>query len=97
MGILKRIVRMVVGTALILLSLALLFACPVLRLTGKGAESFLADADFQVTDSMDVARDELLHSQEFDRAAIEAAGVDLSEGHVLPLLDAMETAATISL
>ena len=93
MGILKRIVRMVVGTALILLSLALLFACPVLRLTGKGAESFLADADFQVTDSMDVARDELLHSQEFDRAAIEAAGVDLSEGHVLPLLGAMETAA----
>ena len=93
MGILKRIVRMVVGTALILLSLALLFACPVLRLTGEGAASYIADTDFQVTDSMDVARDELLHSQEFDRAAIEAAGVDLSEGHVLPLLGAMETAA----
>lgn len=93
MGILKRIVRMVVGTALILLSLALLFACPVLRLTGEGAASYIADADFQVTDSMDVARDELLNSQEFDRAAIEAAGVDLSEGHVVPLLGAMETAA----
>ena len=93
MGILKRIVRMVVGTALILLSLALLFACPVLRLTGEGAASYIADTDFQVTDSMDVARDELLHSQEFDRAAIEAAGVDLSEGHVVPLLGAMETAA----
>ena len=93
MGILKRIVRMVVGTALILLSLALLCTCPILRLTGKDAESFLADADFQVTDSLEVARDDLLHSQDFDRAAIEAAGVDLSEGHVLPLLGAMETAA----
>ncbi len=93
MGILKRIVRTILGTALILLSLALLFACPVLRLTGEGAASYIADTDFQVTGSMDVARDELLHSQEFDRAAIEAAGVDLSEGHVLPLLGAMETAA----
>lgn len=93
MGILKRIVRMVVGTALILLSLALLCTCPILRLTGKDAESFLADADFQVTDSLEVARDDLLHSQDFDRAAIEAAGVDLSEGHVVPLLGAMETAA----
>ena len=37
MGILKRIVRMVVGTALILLSLALLCTCPILRLTGKDA------------------------------------------------------------
>ena len=53
MGILKRIVRMVVGTALILLSLALLCTCPILRLTGKDAESVLADADFQVTDSLD--------------------------------------------
>lgn len=93
MGILKRMLRTILGTALILLSLALLFACPVLRLTGEGAASYIADTDFQVTDSMDVARDELLHSQEFDRAAIEAAGVDLSEGHVLPLLGAMETAA----
>ena len=93
MDILKRIVRMVVGTALILLSLALLCTCPILRLTGKDAESFLADADFQVTDSLEVARDDLLHSQDFDRAAIEAAGVDLSEGHVVPLLGAMETAA----
>ena len=90
MGILKRIVRMVVGTALILLSLALLCTCPILRLTGKDAERFLADADFQVTDSLEVARDDLLHSQDFDRAAI---GVDLSEGHVVPLLGAMETAA----
>ena len=93
MGILKRIVRMVVGTALILLSLALLCTCPILRLTGKDAESYLQDADFQVTDSLEVARDDLLHSQDFDRAAIEAAGVDLSEGHVVPLLGAMETAA----
>ncbi len=93
MGILKRMLRTILGTALILLSLALLFACPVLRLTGEGAASYIADTDFQVTDSMDVARDELLHSQEFDRAAIEAAGVDLSEGHVVPLLGAMETAA----
>lgn len=93
MSILKRMLRTILGTALILLSLALLFACPVLRLTGEGAASYIADTDFQVTDSMDVARDELLHSQEFDRAAIEAAGVDLSEGHVLPLLGAMETAA----
>ena len=71
MGILKRIVRMVVGTALILLSLALLCTCPILRLTGKDAESYLQDADFQVTDSLEVARDDLLHSQDFDRAAIE--------------------------
>ena len=76
-----------------MLSLALLCTCPILRLTGKDAESFLADADFQVTDSLEVARDDLLHSQDFDRAAIEAAGVDLSEGHVVPLLGAMETAA----
>lgn len=93
MSILKRIVRTILGTALILLSLALLFACPVLRLTGEGAASYIADTDFQVTDSLEVARDDLLHSQDFDRAAIEAAGVDLSEGHVLPLLGAMETAA----
>ena len=42
MGILKRMLRTILGTALILLSLALLCTCPILRLTGEGAASYIA-------------------------------------------------------
>ncbi len=93
MGILKRIIRTIIGAALVAASLAVLVVFPVLRLTGKGAESFLADAAFQVTDSLEFAEDELLHSRDFDRAAIEAAGVDLSEKNVVSLLGAVKAAA----
>lgn len=73
--------------ALVIASVYLLMAFPAIRLTGNGLETFLADVDWQVTDSFDFSKDVLLHSDSFDRAAIEAAGVDLSEKNVVPLLD----------
>ena len=79
--------------ALVAASLLVFFLLPAIQLTGKDAESVLADADFQVTDSLDFTKDVLLHSKAFDREAIEAAGVDLSEKNVVPLLVDMETTA----
>ena len=72
---------------LIAASVALLMFFPALGLTGEGRDQFLEGAQFQAEDSLAITRDVLLHSDEFDRAAITAAGVDLGEGHVVPLLD----------
>lgn len=79
--------------ALAAMSVLLLLIFPAIRLSGEGTEAFLADAAYQVADSLEFTRDTLLHSEAFDREAIEAAGVDLSEKNVVPLLDSVGSMA----
>lgn len=76
--------------ALIAASVAVLLYFPALGLAGEGRDLFLDGAQFQADDSLAITRDVLLHSDEFDRAAITAAGVDLGEGHVVPLLESAD-------
>lgn len=73
--------------ALIALSVLSLLFLPAIRLTGAGAAQYLTGLDGQMTESLETARDVLLHDETFDREAILAAGVDLAEQSVLPLLD----------